>query len=108
MMGARLATLSLAYAPADLTDRARVVLLVMCLQARDSGQKPGLYFGGWQFLAERLGYPTYDVAAKQAVARAMRELADAKLIDRWDVSRGHRVAYRVLPYVPGAHQLPGS
>lgn len=106
-MGAHLTGLALLYMPPDLSRPARLCLLAMCHSARDSGQRPGLYFGGWQALALALGYPTYDDAAERTVARALRELREAKLIERWDVSRGHRVAYRLLPYVPGKHHVTG-
>lgn len=98
----------MAYSPPDLSVPARHCLVVMCLQAHDQGRRPGLYFGGWEALSVHLGYPTYDGAGKQAVKRAMAELSDAKLVEKWDVSRGHRVAYRLLPYVPGKHHVTGQ
>jgi hypothetical protein len=109
-MGAHLARLCLHYCPDDMPPAPRLVLVVMCLQALDSdrGQRRGgLYFGGWEDLARHLGYPTYGNAGKLAVKRAMRALIAAKLVERWDVGPGGRVAYRLLPYVPGKHH-PGG
>lgn len=109
-VGAHLARLALHYTPEDMRGTPRVVLLVMCLQALDNDRgkrRGGLYFGGWEDLARHAGYPTYGNAGKLAVAKAMRQLTAAKLVERWDVGPGGRVAYRLLPYVPGSHH-PGG
>ena len=109
-MGAHLARSALYYMPEDMKPGPRLALMVMCLQALDYDKgkhRGGLYFGGWADLAKQMGHPTYDAAAHQAVKRAMQALVAAKLVERWDVGPGGRVAYRLLPYVPGKHH-PGG
>jgi hypothetical protein len=80
----------------------RLVLVVMARRALDNPTKrhPGrIYWGGWQILAqEGLNYPDWpDEAAKQAVARAIRDLTDRGLIRLYPVqTRPHR-RYEILP-----------
>jgi hypothetical protein len=62
-------------------------LVAMAVVARDRDTKASparLYFGGWEWLARAaLHRPSpYDLADKQAVGRAIRELIDLGLIKR--------------------------
>lgn len=78
-----------------LTDPARLILIQMARMARDKDDPP-IYYGGWPFLALILGYPTYNEAAKTAVARAVRELTRKKLIEAANQpSPGRTVDYQV-------------
>lgn len=62
-----------------LTPRARLVLVRMCVSAKDA-DRPPIYYGGWPHLAEPLGFASYTGAAHTAVTRAVRELSTAGLI----------------------------
>lgn len=90
-MGAGLVRTS--FGITGLSTSARLVLIVMCLHARDTpseNQPERLYDGGWELLAwEALGRwgtapntraTAKDRAAHQATYRAVRELLDAGLI----------------------------
>jgi hypothetical protein len=100
-MGAHLCRLAFDYMPHELSRGARVVLLRMCLTAKDSGEQPALYFGGWRFLADGLGYTAYNDAARRNVGHAMRELTEQKLVVLVARSGRGTTCYRVLPYVVG-------
>lgn len=84
---------------------ARLVLLTMCSVARDRDQKnvqKGIYFGGWELLSGVLGFPEHSPAAKVAVARCVRELTDAGLLEPLveKPRTGLRQVYRVtLPHL---------
>jgi len=79
----------------DIRPQARVVLLDMASVARDRGETPGIYWAGWAHLAQTLGYPTYSPTAHRAVARAVRELIDAKLIRPINEPGRGRQAYEI-------------
>ena len=73
-MGSQLVALAcLPHTGEPLTPSARLVLIQMCRMAKDQSTEP-IYWGGWPYLAEILGYATYDTSAKSAVKRAVREL----------------------------------
>lgn len=83
-----------------LSPNARLVLFVMCLNARDTGTKtdPGrTYFRGWEHLAHvALARSEYDRAAEVAVLRAIRELTDAGWIKQ--VGRRHGMRHGKAMY----------
>lgn len=88
-----------------LSRPARLVLFTMSTVALDApANAPGLYFGGWEFLAKSaLGYADYTPAAKRTVARCVAELSGAGLI-KPEGGRGgfQRQAYRLtLPEAIG-------
>ena len=86
----------------DLSHPARVVLVRMCLQAKDTDPEP-VYFAGWQPLAMALGYPDISSggAGERAVSRAINELTKAALVSADPRKpRSHKRRYRLT--------LPGS
>jgi hypothetical protein len=91
---------------ADCSARAKVVLMVMALHAKDPGPRvadPLCYYAGWPVLATRLGYQVYTAAAERAVARCISELVDKGYLKPGDKTfQGSRV-YE-LTGLPGATQ----
>ena len=78
----------------DLTMGGRYALLLMALNAHDTGTKDtpeACYFRGWEHLASCMGHRGLTPAGERAVARAIADLRDHKLIDvdEWP-NRGHR------------------
>lgn len=68
----------------------------MAVLAKDTDTPP-TYWGGWPYLAPALGFTSYDVTAKRAIARAVRELADAGLIKaHGSPGPGHNVTYQLV------------
>lgn len=96
-MGSRLvARALLPLAELHLSPRARLVLVRMCVSAKDADQPP-TYYGGWPHLAEALGFTSYDRAAHSAVTRAVRELSDSGVIKAYGAAGpGHNVTYALL------------
>lgn len=87
-----------------LSRPAWAVLMTMATVARDApASRPGLYFGGWEYLAKSaLRYPEYTPAAKRTVARCLAELTDAGLIKTEGRETFKRQAYRLtLPEAIG-------
>lgn len=80
----------------ELTANARCVLLVMALNAHDTGTRTlpaRTYFRGWPHLAHvALGRPTYTDTDMRAVARAVDELVRHGLIKPTGRRRGIRHA----------------
>lgn len=78
----------------DLTPTARLVLLVMCLNARDmksEEEADAVYFRGHEHLARvALAQPEYSPTAERAVRRYVAELVDAKLIEATGRRHGTR------------------
>lgn len=74
-----------------ITPAARLVLFVMAMDAHDTGTKklpPAYYFRGWGHLARMLGHEGIQTAGgHSAVARAIRQLVAAGLIERDDSAR---------------------
>ena len=85
----------------ELSPSARAVLIAMALSAHDTGTKripPAYYYRGWTHLAQVLGYPDLGPGGKSAVARAIRQLTDAGLLERDDSGRPadwHARGYRL-------------
>jgi hypothetical protein len=89
-MGARNAFAAF-YAPAPLSQGARIMLTHMAWASFDHGAVEGresrLYWGGWRDLAAIVGWApvtaqgAVDLAVKLRVARALRELRDHGLIE---------------------------
>lgn len=82
-MGASLVALALLHR--DLPDRTRLVLVAMALVALDTdrkGQEAAVYWGGWDHLAQVLGYPDArtGTAGHKAVTRALATLQDRGLV----------------------------
>lgn len=77
-----------------LTPQARTTLLVMALNAHDTGTKTDparTYFRGWEHIAQvALGRDVYDRPAKQAVERVIRELQEAGWIKQTGRRHGTR------------------
>jgi hypothetical protein len=70
-----------------LSPSSRLVLVIMAADAHDTGTRTipaAYYFRGWPHLGRMLGYDTYDHRAERAVARAVRELRQAGLVERDD------------------------
>ncbi len=87
----------------DLSANAHRCLLVMAFTAHDKGTNDAparTYFRGWDHLARAaLCRDVYDAPAKQAVARAVRELTDAgliKYVGRRNGMRQGRAMYEVM------------
>ena len=79
-MGSRLvAHACMPMAELGLSPRARLVLIQVARMSKDTDDPP-VYYGGWPFLADVLGFDSYTTGAHQAVARAVRELTTAGLI----------------------------
>lgn len=111
-MGAQLVAAAVSTAlPNLLSDRSRVLLLVMALMAHDTDPQPA-YFGGSDHLASRLGYghpatcngcsrrrdgkprPSCDPAGERAVRRGLAELEAAGLIRQPTDESGNKVGNR--------------
>jgi hypothetical protein len=78
----------------DISNTSRYVLLLMALNAHDTGTKDtpeACYFRGWEHLASCMGHRGLTAGGRSAVYRALTELRDAKLVDvdEWP-NRGHR------------------
>lgn len=86
-----------------LSGNAYKALVAMSLSALDkphNGRPASLYWAGWDALAIALGHENADrnSAGHNAVARAIRELRDAKHITPMvDAGRGTRQSYLVHP-----------
>lgn len=87
---------------ADIGPNAHRVLLIMALNAHDTGSReapPATYFRGWEHLARAaLGRLSYDDAAEQAVRRAVAELVRVgyvKPVGRRNESRHGYAQYEV-------------
>ena len=84
-----------------LSQSARVTLLAMALSAHDTGTKripPAYYYRGWTHLAQVLGHDGLTPGGKSAVARSIRQLTDAHLVERDDTGRPadwHARGYRL-------------
>lgn len=83
-----------------LGQSARLALFVMALDAHDTGTKkipPAVYFRGWPHLARMLGHDGLTPSGQSAVARAVRQLTAAGLIERSDERPPgwYAVAYRL-------------
>ena len=73
-----------------LNGNARTILLAMALSAHDTGTRkipPAYYYRGWVHLAQVLGYDGLTPGGESAVARAIRALTTAGLIERDDQGR---------------------
>ncbi len=87
LMGAGLSARAQVLAlPRLRTDKARVVLLIMCHHAVDKHSNP-VYFAGSAVLANALGYPAGSAAGDRAVARAIAELVDRGLVAQLEGTR---------------------
>lgn len=86
--------LGMGGALAVLTPNEHHVVWVMALNAHDTGTKDAparTYFRGWEHLARvALRRPTYDDAAEQAVAVAIRGLVDKGFVKRAGRRHGAR------------------
>lgn len=84
----------MAGALSTLTPNEAACLWVLALNARDTStdDTPAhVYFRGWEHLAlAALRRPEYDLAAEQAVARAMRGLANKGYVKRVGRRRGQQ------------------
>lgn len=104
-MGTQLARAAIAVP--KLTHPQRVVLLAMCITARDA-DRPPVYFGGWDYLALAMGRDVFDGAAVQAVKRTLAPLVTRGLIepDGWDFATHQRRYLLRLGPGFGAHPQP--
>jgi hypothetical protein len=97
-MGARNVRIALHVEPDKLSDRGRIVLVVMALHSldRDYGDRPGsMYFGGRDLACATLGwYP--DQASRRRFDRAVAELVRHGFVERERPAAGRRPAvYRL-------------
>jgi hypothetical protein len=78
----------------ELTPNAHRVLLIMALNAHDTGTKTSparTYFRGWDHLAAAaLGRTEYEHADKLAVQRAVADLLDAGFVKHVGRRHGNR------------------
>lgn len=95
-MGRRLVAMALLpMANLDLSTRARLVLVGMANQAKDTDPEP-VYFGGWAYLSGCLGYPEYGETARRQVAKGLAELRKKHLVMPLDTPRpGKNVPYLI-------------
>lgn len=97
-MGASLTALATVEALPDpaISDRARVVLMVMTNMALDADHPP-TYFGGSARLARALGFPTGSASGARAVGRAIEQLLRAGYIRQVpDTKRSHNRRWEIL------------
>jgi hypothetical protein len=84
-MGALNVTAALRAAPNKITDRARLVLVVMALHSLDREfsrtRMPRLYYGGREMVCYTLGWFPSPAMIRR-VDRAITELVEAGLIER--------------------------
>lgn len=116
-MGARLVSGALQpHWARTLSANARLVLVAMCLQARDTATPvapAATFWGGHDDLILRLrgeipdpGTPQYRTAVKQ-MQRIVAELIEAGAVERVGGGyRGHRTEYRVMPHAYMQPVLP--
>lgn len=109
-MGATLASAAITRWP-HLTDRARLVLVTMCLQARDraTGSIPAAtYYGGHHDIAARMfGVEEPTDADLLKVKRAMKELRESgAVVVAQPACRGRTTVYRLdVTGLPNQDQL---
>jgi hypothetical protein len=73
-----------------LTPTARLVLVIMAMDAHDTGTTsipPAYYYRGWPHLARMLGHDGLTPGGHSAVARAIRQLVAAGLVEADDAYR---------------------
>lgn len=105
-MGARLMTaVRVTALPCRISDRARIVLMVMAHTALDRDDPPE-YFGGSDYLAGALGFRRGDATGARAVRRALAELVEAGFIEQVPhTKRSHNRRWRLRIQLKGSPEV---